>query len=451
MHVGADFLLASVGGGPSASSVFVVVAKLRKLITDPVLDTAISFVVPFGDLHRRRGDPRARASSPSSSPACCSGHKAPDHPDRAVADRRADELAHHRLRPREHGLPADRPAGRAGSSTTSTTATLSRRADRAVCAADAGRRASCCAWRGCSPRATCWSGPGADPVTGQRPPWTFTFILGWAGMRGVVTLAAAFVIPEDTPHREVLLLIAFTVVAGTLFIQGLSLPLLARRLQRAVARPGGGRAGPRGPAPAGVQGRLQGARRSSSTTTRTASWSWSSSASTSATSPPGSGSARSADAGDAQRALRRVRLAMIEAERARVLEIRDAGQVASDVVSEVLAMLDVEESMLDSRAGQHARAETEYSRLRRTGASCDHLESRPGRGGRAGTGTGLPAVRRRRLHVGLAAAAAWTAATSAAATPRVSGTRPGTSARPRTRSCSRRSRWRTGAGASCTT
>ena len=67
--------------------------------------------------------------------------------------------------------------------------------------------------------------PGPDPSTGVRPPWTFTFILGWAGMRGVVTLAAAFVIPEDTPHREVLLLIAFTVVAGTLFIQGLSLPL----------------------------------------------------------------------------------------------------------------------------------------------------------------------------------------------------------------------------------
>ena len=50
-------------------------------------------------------------------------------------------------------------------------------------------------------------------------------------MRGVVTLAAAFVIPEDTPHRDVLLLIAFTVTAGTLFIQGLSLPWLARRLR----------------------------------------------------------------------------------------------------------------------------------------------------------------------------------------------------------------------------
>ena len=37
--------------------------------------------------------------------------------------------------------------------------------------------------------------------------------------------------PEDTPHRDVLLLIAFTVTAGTLFIQGLSLPWVARRLK----------------------------------------------------------------------------------------------------------------------------------------------------------------------------------------------------------------------------
>ena len=48
MHVGVEFLVASVGGVAVGFVVFVVVAKLRKLITDPVLDTAISFVVPFG-------------------------------------------------------------------------------------------------------------------------------------------------------------------------------------------------------------------------------------------------------------------------------------------------------------------------------------------------------------------------------------------------------------------
>ena len=100
----------------------------------------------------------------------------------------------------------------------------------------------------------------------------------------------------------------------------------------------------------------------------------------------------------------RVRLAMLEAERTRVLEIRDAGQVASEVVSEVLAMLDVEESMIDVAQASREELKTEYSRVRRTGASCDHLDSRPVRGGRAGAVPGLPDVRRRGLHVGLAAA-----------------------------------------------
>ena len=67
--------------------------------------------------------------------------------------------------------------------------------------------------------ATGCSGAAARP---DQPGWTF--LIGWAGMRGVVTLAAAFVIPEDAPHREVLLLAAFSVVAGTLFLQGLTLP-----------------------------------------------------------------------------------------------------------------------------------------------------------------------------------------------------------------------------------
>ena len=46
-HVGQEFLIASLGGAAVGFVVFVIVAKLRKLITDPVLDTAISFVVPF--------------------------------------------------------------------------------------------------------------------------------------------------------------------------------------------------------------------------------------------------------------------------------------------------------------------------------------------------------------------------------------------------------------------
>jgi NhaP-type Na+/H+ or K+/H+ antiporter len=63
-----------------------------------------------------------------------------------------------------------------------------------------------------------------------KMPWRVSTLVGWAGMRGVVTLAAVLVIPPETPHREVLILIAWTVAAGTLFVQGSTLPWLVRRL-----------------------------------------------------------------------------------------------------------------------------------------------------------------------------------------------------------------------------
>ncbi|HWH26879.1 MAG TPA: sodium:proton antiporter [Pseudolysinimonas sp.] len=53
-------------------------------------------------------------------------------------------------------------------------------------------------------------------------------VIGWAGMRGVVTLAAAQSLPEDTPYYEQLVLIAFTVAIVTLLLQGGTLPLLIR-------------------------------------------------------------------------------------------------------------------------------------------------------------------------------------------------------------------------------
>ena len=47
-------------------------------------------------------------------------------------------------------------------------------------------------------------------------------------MRGIVTLAAAFALPENFPYRDLMLLTAFAVVLGSLVIQGLTLrPLIA--------------------------------------------------------------------------------------------------------------------------------------------------------------------------------------------------------------------------------
>jgi CPA1 family monovalent cation:H+ antiporter len=55
-------------------------------------------------------------------------------------------------------------------------------------------------------------------------------VLVWAGMRGVVTLAAAQSLPRETPHRALLVLVAFFVAAGTLLVQGGTLGWVVRRL-----------------------------------------------------------------------------------------------------------------------------------------------------------------------------------------------------------------------------
>ncbi len=53
-------------------------------------------------------------------------------------------------------------------------------------------------------------------------------LVSWCGMRGIVTLATAFALPEGFPYRELILLTAFGVVLGTLVVQGLTLrPLIA--------------------------------------------------------------------------------------------------------------------------------------------------------------------------------------------------------------------------------
>lgn len=50
--------------------------------------------------------------------------------------------------------------------------------------------------------------------------WRDGIVLVWAGMRGAVTVAAAQSLPEDTPNRALLVLIAFFVAGGSLLLQG---------------------------------------------------------------------------------------------------------------------------------------------------------------------------------------------------------------------------------------
>ena len=220
--------------------------------------------------------------------------------------------------------------------------------------------------------------PSRNEPGRQGPGWKTATILSWAGMRGVVTLAAAFAIPQSFEHREVLILVAFTVTAATLFGQGLTLPWLARRLdvpgpdprQDALARATlfqdastAGLAELERHADEEDLYDTIGALRRRVEQRDFAAWE------------------RLGRLGPESEApseiYARLRLEMLKAERARVLEVRSTGRVPHEVVEEVLNALDVEESMLDVATDR--REVLRDSLAEEVGAvtahsTCEHLE-----------------------------------------------------------------------------
>jgi CPA1 family monovalent cation:H+ antiporter len=76
------------------------------------------------------------------------------------------------------------------------------------------------------PRALFESVRDRDPM----PPWSHVTVLGWAGMRGVVSLAAALALPAQFPGRDLILFLAFCAILATLVLQGTTLGPLIRRL-----------------------------------------------------------------------------------------------------------------------------------------------------------------------------------------------------------------------------
>src|SRR5688572_29325454 len=77
-------------------------------------------------------------------------------------------------------------------------------------------------WR-CRPRADGTPGPHDAVALTPRA----AAIVGWCGMRGTVTLAAALALPTNFPSRDLILTTAFGVTLGTLVLQGLTVrPLL---------------------------------------------------------------------------------------------------------------------------------------------------------------------------------------------------------------------------------
>ena len=72
-----------------------------------------------------------------------------------------------------------------------------------------------------------WLSPGLrkrDPI----PPNGAIFVVSWAGMRGVVSLAAALALPFDVPDRDLIIYLTFCVILATLVGQGLTLPWVIR-------------------------------------------------------------------------------------------------------------------------------------------------------------------------------------------------------------------------------
>ena len=219
------------------------------------------------------------------------------------------------------------------------------------------------------------------PETGEgRPPWSHTIVVGWAGLRGVVTLAAAFLIPEDVEHRAVLIFAALVVTAGTLLIQGLTLPALVRALrmrgpdarsdalQAATVLTTAGNAGlaaldrlaRRDDEPSAVQ-----LVRDRISARSDALW-------------EKLGSSRDASETPAEQ-YRRLRLGALQAERDEVLRIRSSGTVDHAVVEQVLASFDIEESMLTiatERVDRLSENQSVATPVDPSG-SCLHLDNAP--------------------------------------------------------------------------
>ncbi len=371
-HVGLDFLLKAGGGVAVGFLFFLVVAKVRRRLTDPVLDSGLSLVVPFA-AYVAAEEVHASGVIAVVVAGLLLGHKAPilQTAQSRIAERLNWRTIAFVLENTVFlliGLQASAIVEDAGQGELSWGRII------AVCSATL---AACIVLRlvWVFPARYLIVRPGPDPVTGLRPPWTSTFMLGWAGMRGVVTLAAAFVIPVDTEYREVLLLMAFTVVAGTLFIQGMSLPWVARRLHVRSPDPvedALARATLLQQASKAALHRLDELEYDDSQGVvdlirqrldqrNFAAWERMSTV---------------ADRESPSDLYARIRLSMLEAERTKVLKIRDSGKVDSEVVADVLAMLDVEESMLDV-ATEERRELQEYTTLRRTGYTCDDLARYP--------------------------------------------------------------------------
>jgi CPA1 family monovalent cation:H+ antiporter len=185
------------------------------------------------------------------------------------------------------------------------------------------------------------------------------FVVAWAGMRGVVSLAAAFGVPMTTlsgapfPGRPQLVFLTFVVVIGTLLLHGLTLPWLIRRLgvqgddarTDAIAAAAAQDKAARAAADrldevlaeekvTDVHERAADVLRGWNTRRRNSAW-------------ERLGRDEEEIGESPVSAFRRLRLEMLAAERATFIAERDSGQIDDQVLREVLRGLDLEEATLN--------------------------------------------------------------------------------------------------------
>ena len=76
--------------------------------------------------------------------------------------------------------------------------------------------------------------------TRLRLPATYQHVLVWGGLRGAIGLALALSVPETVPERGVIIAATFGIVAFSVFVQGLTMPLLLRRWRLTADQPPSG-------------------------------------------------------------------------------------------------------------------------------------------------------------------------------------------------------------------
>lgn len=180
-------------------------------------------------------------------------------------------------------------------------------------------------------------------------------VLVWAGMRGVVTLAAAQSLPRETPHRALLVLVAFGVAAGTLLVQGGTLAWVVRRL--GLSRDG---ADERADVERLVVEMARAAadllsdpdlRRADGTPYDPAVLDKARRIAARQGEEVDEDEAAEADRASAAAQVRELRLATLTAQREALLRVRDLGTASSGALTEALKVLDADQISLELRGG----------------------------------------------------------------------------------------------------